>query len=823
MNSLLCSDTFTPPSFKNKFPYHPAFKWLLSLAILLSAQFTYAQQSGSVIGTVQTVDGKPAEFVNLALQGTAKGATANKAGHYTIHNIKPGSYQLVASFIGLATQTQTVEVKAGETATVNFMLKESSAQLQEVTISGRNANKVNTIVAKMPLKKLENPQVYSTVSSEIMKQQGLTNFDDALRNIPGISRTWESTGRAGDGASYFALRGFEAQPSLYNGLPGFTNGDLDPADIEEIQVLKGPSGTLFGGSFVGYGGIINTITKKPYFTTGGEITYNVGSFGLNRITADVNTPLSKTEKIAIRINTAYHNENSFQDAGFKKSLFFAPSLVYQVNDRLTFNFMTEILEEERAIAPVFFHSDRVAPLAFHNIKELNLDNYQSFTSNDLTMKNPRYNMQAQMIYKISDEWTSQTALSRGSAKSLGYYGYIFGNNGTNVNEFEQDIHKENQITNTTDIQQNFNGDFKIGKMRNRLLVGLDYFKRNVVDNGTGYAAMRYVTPQGGIIQIDPEHPVYATQASVDSLLAGTEPSHSNVSNSAYAAYISNVLNITPALSAMVSLRADNFVASTSDKSDSTSNFHQFTLSPKFGVVYQPVLDKVSLFANYMSSFLNNDPSQVTNSQGTYIKSFKPEHANQLEFGVKVNLFSDKLSATVSYYDIKVSNKVTALVDNMNDFDQRGKVDGKGFDIDLNANPVQGLSLIAGYSHNHIQNVSSNGTDFYTEQGRAPGGQGPQDLANLWATYKFSQGKLKDFGFGIGGNYAGKYRVIDNSVVGVFDLPSYTLLNASLFYTADRYRITFNGNNLTDKKYYIGYWSVNPQRPVNFTASFAYKF
>lgn len=800
-----------------------AYKKLLILTGCLFFLGLANAQTGNIKGDVKTADGLAGEFVNLTLQGTVKGATVNASGHYSINNIKPGSYTLIASFVGLATQMQNVEVKAGETSTVNFTLKESSAELEEVTVAGRNVNRVNNVVAKIPLKKLENPQVYSTVSAEIIKQQGITNFDDAMRNVPGIARTWESTGRSGDGASYFALRGFEAQPSLYNGLPGFTSGDLDPADIEEIQVLKGPSGTLFGASFVGYGGVINTITKKPYFTTGGEITYNAGSFGLNRISADVNTPLSKTEKIALRVNTSLHAENSFQDAGYKKTFFIAPALLYQVNDRLAFNVMTEILQEDRAVAPVFFHSNRSDELTFKNIAALNLDSKQSFTSNDLPIKNPRYSMQAQMLYRFSDKWTSQTAVSRGSIQSKGYYGYIFGNEaGSNV--FEQDIHKENQMTNTVDIQQNFNGDFNVGNLRNRLLIGLDYFNRNVIDNGTGYATMRYVTPQGEIIYADPAHPVYATQASVDSLLAGSGNSHSNTSDGSYSAYASDVINFTPAISLMASLRADYFV-SKGEKTDLSDDFNQFALSPKFGLVYQPVLNKLSLFANYMNSFLNVAPFQVTDVNGNnpHIKSFKPEHADQWEAGVKADLFTDRLSATVSYYNIKVDNRITPVPDNINDYDQRGKVGSKGFELDIIASPAAGFNVIAGYSHNTTTVTAGDGTDFYSEQGRSPGGQGPQHQANLWATYKFTKGKLKDFGFGAGGNYAGIYKVIDNSVVGVFELPAYTLLNASLFYNADRYRITFNVNNLTNKEYYIGYWSVNPQRPINFSASLAFKF
>lgn len=790
---------------------------------LLSLSTWCLAQNTSISGTVKTSDGTPAESVSVSLQGTGRATITDRNGNYEIKNVKPGTYTLSATFVGLEKQTQNVTITAGNPIVLNFILKESAAKLNEVVISSRNANKLNTIVAKMPLKYLENPQVYTTVSSELLKQQGVVNFDDAMRNVPGLSRTWESTGRAGDGAAYFALRGFEAQPSLYNGLPGFTNGGLDPANIEEIQVIKGPSGTLFGGSFYAYGGIINVITKKPYFTTGGEVTYNTGSFGMNRVSADFNTPLSKTEKIALRINTAYQTENSFQDAGYKKSFFFAPSLTYQVTDRLRFDVLAEFLQEERAVPPVFFHTNRADPLTFKNIAELNLNNFKSFTSNDLPMKNPRFNLQAQMTYKLSDTWTSQTILSKGSAQSNGYYGYIYGNAaGSNV--FDQYIHKDNHISNTLDIQQNFNGDFKLGNMRNRVLVGLDYFNNNVIDNGTGYSLMRQVTPQGGIIEIDPAHPIAATQSAVDALLAGTGASTSNSSNTVFAAYASDVLNITPVLSVMASLRADYFV-NKGEYGLKDDDYNQLALSPKFGMTYQVVPEKVSLFGNYMNAFVNVSPRQVTNADGSNprIKSFKPEHADQLEFGVKTNLINNRLSATVSYYDIKLSNRVTQIVGNLNDYDQRGKVRSRGFELELNANPAQGLNIIAGYSHNNIKNTAGIGTDFYAEAGRAPGGQGPQDMANLWATYKFHRGSLKDFGFGIGGNYAGIYKVVDNSAVGVFNLPSYTLLNASLFYNTEHLRITLNGNNLTDKRYYIGYWSVNPQRPVNYTASIAFKF
>lgn len=801
--------------------------FLLALICYFVAAKAFAQ-NGTISGSVLTSDGEPVELVTVNVKGTAKGALTDRNGKYQIRNIQPGLHRLVASFIGLEKQEQTIEVTAGGVTSLDFTLNESLAQLQEVIVSARNLNRENAIVAKIPLKKLENPQVYNTVSSEIMKQQGITNYDDALRNVPGISRTWESTGRAGDGASYFALRGFDAQPTLYNGLPGLTSGNLDPANVEEIQVIKGPSSTLFGGAFYSYGGMINTITKKPYHQFGGEIGYNAGSFGLNRVTVDVNAPLSKADKIALRVNSAYHSESSFQDAGFKKSFFIAPSLVYEVNDRLSFHFLTEILEEERAVAPVFFHSDRFSPLPFKNLQELNLNPRLSFTSNDLTIRNPRFNLQAQAVYKLSDQWTSQTVFSRGTVKSNGIYTYIW-DDVSGDNWFSQYFHREQQTTHTTDIQQNFNGDFKIGNMRNRLLVGVDYFRRNVIDNGSGWASARNVTPQGDVNYVDPYSgdtlaPVYLTQASIDNVLAGLENSASNITNSSFGAYASNVLNITPKLSAMVSLRADYF-DSKGEKTTSEDDFDQWALSPKFGIVYQPVPDKVSIFANYMNAFINVAPRQITDPDGSNprVKTFRPEHADQWEYGVKTNLFSDKLAATLSVYDIKVSDRVMPNPANIRDYTQGGKVGSKGFEIDVTANPVTGLNLIAGFSHNKTKVISGDPEDFYSEPGRAIGGQGPQNLVNVWATYRISSGTLKNAGFGFGGNYAGEYKVIDNSKTGVFTLPAYTLLNASVFYNASHFRISLNVNNLTSKEYYIGYWSVNPQKPRNSTLSVAYKF
>jgi iron complex outermembrane receptor protein len=812
---------------------YPANKFLYCLLFLAITWQGFAQSgTGTIRGTVSTVNGEPASFVNITLKGTTRGSTTGSQGSFEISRVLPGDYVIVASLIGLETKEQRIQVEVGETVTVNFVLEENTEELQEVIVSAdANLNKEDQFTARIPLKKLENPQVYNTVSSEILKQQAVTHYDEALRNVPGLSRTWESTGRDGDGAAFFALRGLESQAALINGLPGITNGNLDPANVEEVQVLKGPSATLFGAnatSYSSYGGLINTITKKPYEGFGGEIAYQLGSFGLNRVTADINAPLSKEEKIALRVNTAFHNEGSFQDAGFKKSFFFAPTLSYEVNDRLSFLVVTEILEEERAVAPVFFHSNRVDPLTFTTVDELGLDTELSFTTNDLSIKNPRTNVQAQMNYRLSDAWTSQTVVSRGTARSDGYYTYIWPDI-EGDNDFGQYFTYVKESRVTTDIQQNFNGDFKIGNLRNRLLLGFDYFHRTSVNNGLGYVFIRNVSPQGEVNFTDPYTgeelpPAYLSRASIDNLLADTEPGDSNVANGAYSLYVSDVLNVTPQLSVLASLRVDYF-DSKGEKTVEEDDFDQFAFSPKFGAVYQLLPDKLSVFGNYQNGFYNIASIQIADPDGSNprVKSFEPEQGNQWEAGVKAHLLQEQLFFTASYYDIRIKNRVIGDVTNIYNYLQGGEVGSKGFEFDLTANPYPGFHLIAGYSHNKTENLEGNEGDFYGEPGRAPGGQGPQDQVNFWATYTPDNGPLRNFGLGLGGNYAGKYRVIDGSGTGEFDLPAYTVLNTSLFYNSDRYRLALNVNNLTDTEYYIGYWSVNPQKPVQFIATFAYKF
>lgn len=688
-----------------------------------------------------------------------------------------------------------------------------SKELAPITIStDRNIYKIDSslTVSKMPLRDIENPQVYNSISKNVIKDQVVTNLNNALKNATGINRLWESTGRGGDGAEFYSMRGFAVQPTLMNGMPNISNGTIDPANIESVEVIKGPSGTLYGGSLISYGGLINIVTKKPYETFGGEVGIVAGSYGLNRYTLDVNTPLNS--KISTRINASYHNEKTFQDAGFNKAFYIAPSLKINASEKLTFLVNTEFKNSEGAYAPMIF-LNRYAPLSFNSIDLFEKNYYNSYTSNSLTMKNPSLSMQSQALYKLSKQWTSQTILSRSNTKTNGYYHYLWDD--SNGDTFTRFMSKRAGETNTSNVQQNFIGDFSLGKIRNRVIIGVDYLNSTIENNSTGWVA------NGKVSLINQTDSGSVTTQGVDNLLINSSEGNSVAESKIMSAYITDVVNITPKLAAMLSLRIDNFTGKPLWATDEIKS--QTSLSPKFGLVYQPILNKVSLFANYMNGFTNIAPTQVADIDGSNprLKIFEPEQANQWETGIKTSIYKDKISLTASYYDIKVFNKTMADPANINNTIQGGEVISKGVELSIITNPIKGLSIIAGYSHNYNE-VTKDATDggylgMRTEEA------GPADLINFWTNYKMYNGILKGFGIGFGGNYASEHKTLNRSTTGTFTLPSYTIYNALISYSGSNYNFNLKVDNIANTKYYTGWSTVSPQRLRTISLGVNYKF
>jgi iron complex outermembrane receptor protein len=818
-----------------------SFRYLLfplaTCAITATAQ---AQTTGTINGRVTNSNGGAVEAVSVGLEGQPKGNITDEQGRFQIRQVAPGQYTLIVSAVGLKTEQQTVTVVAGQTATINFTLTESAAELKEVVVNGLSTNKFNrrtsVDVAKMPLKNLENPQVYATVGKELLTEQLVFSVDDATRNVPGLQKMWEATGRGGDGGAFYASRGFVVSSQLRNGVAGNVTSDIDAINLEKLEVIKGPSGTLFGSSLTSYGGLLNRVTKKPYDTFGGELNVAAGSYGFHRVSADVNivdtnAPADQPKQLALRLNTAYTYEDNFQNVGspgFSKNLAVAPSLQYRPSDRLTINLDAEIYKGTNVGKQLVFFYFPVAQLGADRADQLKLDYRQSYQGSGLTQDSRSTNLFGQVRYQISPSFTSTTYLTSSHSFSNGFGSYFYLVPDAVATRFSSlpaganylaraDQSTQNSRRQIFEVQQLFNGDFQLGSLRNRVVLGLDFLR---FDSNVNFLGGDFdVVPLANAI------PGYNYRGfngdAVAATYTATPPAHYLITtkSNTYSAFVSDVLNLTEQLSVLAALRVDHFDNKGGILYTPVEAYSQTAFSPKFGVVYQPVKDRVALFANYQNSFTNL--GSFVAPGGTVATIAKPERANQWEAGVKLDAAGGRVSATVSYYDIRVANRLRPAPTAANPSAQLQDADqwSRGAELNLTASPVRGLNIVGGFAYNYSVYVNS----VEDVNGRRPNTASSPYLANAWVSYRQPEGPLRGLGLGFGGNYASDNKIVNSVAMGVFTLPNYTVLNASAFYDQPKYRLSVKVDNLTDKHYWIGYTTLSPQKLRSIIGSVAYKF
>ncbi|WP_299106296.1 TonB-dependent receptor [uncultured Tenacibaculum sp.] len=936
-------------------------KRFLTTIVFFIAMVNAVAQSGSVTGTVVDNSNQPLVGVNILIKGTEKGGQTDFDGKFEIKNVPTGSQILEVSYIGYKTKLINATVPANNIAIV---LNEGNELLEEIEITSRNnkfSRKKTAYVSKLPLKDLENSQVYSTITSDILESQIITNLEDALNNSTGISKLWEATGRApSEGTGYFSVRGFATQPKLVDGMPGFTLSALDPSYIERIEVVKGPSATLFGSTDTSLGGLINIVTKKPFKGKGGSVSYTAGSFGLNRLSVDFNTPLSESKKTYFRLNASYLTQDSFQDAGFRNTFFAAPSITHKVNNRLNISFGFEFAKNSQTNPSMLFVNrlgrGRLTALLSGipnapainyptNVAELNVDPNKSFTSNDVALNTLNFNTRSIIDYKLSDQWTSQTVFASSYGRTKGFYQYNIDGGAVGLLQglsqltplmqhptlgpivtpiispmlndavrlsaspaFTRIFDKRNANATNYNIQQNFIGDFKIGDLRNRFVGGLDFVSRSqhsrnqngnqaitqtphlnslltILDNVPQLNAIgnqlrtqlngfpyfdALLTAQGEVIpNVFTPNAAYSTnRGSLEAAFQNVPVNDIRTNSKTYAAYVSNVLNVTPELTVSLGLRVDHFDQD-GDTSKSDDDYTKTTFSPKAGLVYQIIPNELSVFGNYQTGFVNKDPVIVTltsvdpntgvSQNDPYVQNFDPIKATQFEGGIKTSIFSDKLNLGASYYHIIANNVTTTdptalLTTAQIDIKE---VVSKGIELELNANPINGLNIRASYAYNEsevtdayssfairyiprVDAATGNpvlnpltgqpifdpkvGNDVPELQGRRPEESGPQHNYNFWADYKFPEGTfLERFGLGAGFNGASEHLTINNAVSGTFTLPSYTIYNAGVYYDSEKVRVGLKMNNITDKTYYKGWSTVNVQAPRAVLGTVTLKF
>jgi iron complex outermembrane receptor protein len=696
------------------------------------------------------------------------------------------------------------------------------AEIQAVSLQGTHnyRTKKSESVARLPLENLENPTVYNLVPKEIISEMSAVDFNTAMASAPGVV----VNNSVNDSGNDIFLRGFSSSANFRNGLIQNPRVQSEIANVERIEVIKGPSGTLFGGTLANYGGVVNVVTKKPQENFGGIINYTTGSWGMNRITADINTPLNKEKTALARFNVAAYSQDSFQDAGYNKGLFFSGSILYKVSDKTTVTLDTEFHSPEKTLNAYVRQSEK---LTLHSMKDLAAIHGRSFTSNDIGSKRTNFVTMAEVTHKFNDQWTSRTSYQRGEANENESIFLVL--NYLNDNSVSRSIRPFDNYKITTDnIQQNFIGDFKIGKLRNRLVVGFDYFHQNsknqypIYKVGKNESSVFVPYPLNGVIadkdQPQPTDVVLLngtsdwTSISRDVVKAlprnGTKYEISQYST--YSAYVSDVLNITDNFLVMASLRMDHYKNDDIKRNGVPGNdgYNQTQFSPKFGLVYEIKKDEISFFANYVNGFKNIAPS--ANQDGILTK-WDPEQGNQFEAGFKLDLFGKKLLSTITYYNMKVKNRVIADPGGLGSR-QDGNIKNQGFEMDVVINPVKGWNIVGGYGYNDNR---------YDDRGKDAGKRiawTPKHVANLWTSYKIMDGAYEGLGFGAGFNFVDKTYI---NITNHFLAPSYTSVGATIFYDKKKYRIGLKMNNALNETYWNFYGQ--PQKPREVLANFAFKF
>jgi iron complex outermembrane receptor protein len=696
----------------------------------------------------------------------------------------------------------------------------NTKSIEEVIIN-KMVKKLDTESSnKMPVKFIENPQVYSSIDKGILENENIFTVDDAYRNVTGLQKMWNPTGRAGDGGSFFVLRGFPSQASTRNGVVAPVTSTIDAINVETLEFLKGPVGTLYGSNVASYGGLINRVTKKPQGNFFGAVSASAGTYNTYRATADVNAPITKD--LLFRINTAYTNEGNFTKTDAKNQYTtFAPSLTWNVSDKVQLNVDYELFSNRVTANPYFFYLSPKTLNGINNMKDLEkvagLDYKESYTGNDLYMTARNSNVFGNVKWKINNNITSNTYINNSDSYSDGYNPYF--SIAYDAASSSYNVARADQSTNGSkkswfQIQQNFNFNYDFSNgMKNKTVVGFDYMRT------TERLKYKYLNGNFDIVAASDADYSGMNDAALSALYADTNKfsTYDYLSDlNTYSGYISNLFTPIANLHIMAGLRYENndylggMIGPASNPAFNPA-FNQSAFSPKAGIVYEIVPEKFSVFGNYQNSFKSNG-YYTYNVAGDMALS-DPERGNQFEGGFKASLFKNRFNATISYYNIKVKNQLLYTGEYTAAFasvqKQAASTLSKGFELEVNAYLVKGFSLVGGLAYNDTVDEA---TDL------RPTTAGSFWNANFNLAYQFIDGKMKGLGFGFGGNYAS-----DNNVTGDFTLPKYFVLNVNAFYDAKKFRIGVKVDNFTNEHYWTGYSTANPQKLANFLGTIAYKF
>ncbi|HUH26106.1 MAG TPA: TonB-dependent receptor plug domain-containing protein, partial [Flavobacterium sp.] len=300
------------------------------LFFLICSTFTmHAQESGSIEGTITSIDGFPVSGIAIKVGKNTQTTETNAEGVFRFTDFPTGNHTLTLDGQGIKKQSKIITVSPNQISYVNFVLDKDMTLLNEVviTISETPNKKKETILSGLDIKSIDLPQSLQIITNETIEQQQSVRLSDVVKNVNGV---YVSSARGAAQESFYS-RGYDmsANNMFKNGFR-LNNGAMpEVSSLERVEVLKGSAALLFGN--VAPGGVLNMVTKKPLFTSGGSVSMQMGSYAFYKPSIDVYGPLSNN--IAYRFTGSYENSESFRDVVKKERYYINPSLLFKVSKK----------------------------------------------------------------------------------------------------------------------------------------------------------------------------------------------------------------------------------------------------------------------------------------------------------------------------------------------------------------------------------------------------------------------------------------------------------------------------------------------------------
>ncbi|WP_020484258.1 TonB-dependent siderophore receptor [Methylomonas sp. MK1] len=641
---------------------------------------------------------------------------------------------------------------------------------------------------------MQTPMSVKVVPQQVLKDQQVITVDQALSNVSGAT-----SGAGGTGT--FFLRGF-GNYNIYR--DGFLNQSQwshteDLANVERVEVLKGPGSILYGRSEPG--GLVNFVTKQPLDTPYYSLRQQFGSFDHYRTNIDASGPLTANKDLAYRFNLGYQSNHSFQEFGGNERLFVAPSLRWNISDKTVSTFKLEYSDiKETGNGTVPLMGNRPAPIP----RSRNLGDSWNLQEDEYVMLS--FNTE----HAFNDNWKlrhrfnfSNHQLTMSGQFPDGNWAPVAANGDITRSFWAQNLDGK-------DYQHNFfnalelTGKFNTGVLKHTLLVGGDYYRADARATMHGFSG--FSTDTTNIY-----NPVHLANAWT------VPPEQVNTQNYTlpwFGLYAQDQVELPHNVHLMGGLRYDSAEISTSGGTPDSIVYSPTTsedrVSPRGGVVWQPI-PEVSVYGSYTENF----GAANTLNQGIPLP---PQTAQQWETGIKTELFDGRFMATLAYFDLKKQNlpmQTSPLTTKA-----IGSAESRGIEFDFSGEILPGWNVIGAYAYTPFAKTTKDAATAYDADFNAVGinagntglrlNNAPKHNGSLWTTYELQTGALQGLKFGAGMKALSQREIGYNESA---QAPGYATVNlmASQAWQVSKSKITaqLNVDNLLDKTYTASIYSYGP--------------